>query len=68
MNKLKDANSRKSPANINVGELGELNARVVRRIQAMTPTELFASVVATGIYTSDGKLTKEYGGTGSAKR
>jgi len=67
MNKVKDVNLRKPHTGINVGELGELNARVVRRIQAMSTAELFDTVVAAGIYTSDGKLTKEYGGT-PAKR
>ena len=48
--------------------LGEVNARIVRMMRAMSPKELFQSLVATGIYTPEGKLTKEYGGTAVAKR
>lgn len=49
-------------------ELGALNARIVRKMQGMKPAELLGYVVASGIYTPDGKLTKEYGGTGVARR
>ncbi|HTB64396.1 MAG TPA: hypothetical protein VK737_12500 [Opitutales bacterium] len=58
---------RRPPLAINENELGELNARVARSIQSMTPKELFKSVVAAGIYTPAGKLTKEYGGTAKRK-
>jgi hypothetical protein len=42
--------------------LRELHERVLKRVRAMTPKEGFQSLVASGIYTSDGKLAKEYGG------
>ncbi len=43
-------------------ELLELHERVVRRVRKMTPKEGFKSLIASGIYTPDGKLAKEYGG------
>jgi hypothetical protein len=47
---------------------GELYSRVLKKIQKMSNDELFASMVATGIYTESGKLTKEYGGRARAKK
>ena len=41
-------------------ELLELHERVVKRVRKMTPKEGFKSLIASGIYTADGKLTKEY--------
>jgi len=43
-------------------ELLELHKRVLARVRKMTPEEGFRSLVASGIYTPDGKLAKEYGG------
>lgn len=48
------ANSRK--------ELLELHERVLERVRKMTPKEGFQSLIASGIYTPDGNLAKEYGG------
>lgn len=48
------ANSRK--------ELLELHERVLERVRKMTPKEGFQSLIASGVYTPDGKLAKEYGG------
>jgi len=44
------------------GELLELHGRVLKRVRKMTPERGFRSLVASGIYTRDGKLAKEYGG------
>ncbi|HWQ91615.1 MAG TPA: hypothetical protein VN673_08085 [Clostridia bacterium] len=43
-------------------ELLDLHKRVLERVRKMTPEEGFRSLVASGIYTPEGKLTKEYGG------
>ncbi len=43
-------------------ELLELHKRALERVRKMTPEEGFRSLVASGIYTPDGKLAKEYGG------
>jgi len=43
-------------------ELLELHERVLARVRKMTPKEGFQSLIASGIYTPDGKLAKEYGG------
>jgi len=43
-------------------ELLELHARVIKRVRTMTPKEGFQSLIASGIYTRNGKLTKEYRG------
>ena len=43
-------------------ELLELHKRVLERVRAMSPEEGFQSLVASGIYTPDGQLAKEYGG------
>ena len=43
-------------------ELLELHERVVKRVRKMTPKEGFKSLIASGIYTRNGKLTKEYRG------
>jgi hypothetical protein len=43
-------------------ELLELNRLVVERVRKMTADEGFRSLVASGIYTPEGKLAKEYGG------
>jgi hypothetical protein len=43
-------------------ELLELHRRVLERVRKMTPDEGFRSLVASGIYTPEGKLAKEYGG------
>ena len=43
-------------------ELLDLHKRVLDHVRKMTPEEGFKELVASGIYTADGKLTKEYGG------
>jgi hypothetical protein len=43
-------------------ELLELHKRVLERVRKLTPEEGFRSLVASGIYTPDGQLAKEYGG------
>jgi hypothetical protein len=43
-------------------ELLELHERVLKRVREMTPNEGFQSLIASGIYTDEGKLAKEYGG------
>lgn len=43
-------------------ELLHLHQRVLKRVRKMTPEEGFRSLVASGIYTPEGKLAKEYGG------
>lgn len=43
-------------------EVLDLHQRVLDRVQKMTPEEGFRSLVASGIYTPEGKLAKEYGG------
>ena len=43
-------------------ELRKLHERLLERLDKMTPEGGFQTLVASGIYTPDGKLTKEYGG------
>jgi hypothetical protein len=43
-------------------EMLELHERVLKRVRRMTSKEGFQSLIASGIYTPDGKLAKEYGG------
>jgi hypothetical protein len=43
-------------------DLLELHRRALERVRKMTPEEGFRSLIASGIYTPDGKLAKEYGG------
>ena len=43
-------------------ELLELHERVVTRVRKMTSKQGFKSLIASGIYTPDGKLAKEYSG------
>ena len=43
-------------------EFRELYDRVVRKITAMSSKQRLATMVRAGIYTKDGKLTKQYGG------
>ncbi|MDA1277958.1 MAG: hypothetical protein O2960_28520 [Verrucomicrobia bacterium] len=43
-------------------ELLAFHDRVVKRVRKMTPQQGFQSLIASGIYTPDGKLAKEYGG------
>lgn len=38
----------------------DLHALVLSRVRKMTPEQGFRSLIASGIYTSDGKLAKEY--------
>jgi len=60
-----DSKTNKPEANgsvLSAKELLELHERVLKRVRGMTPKEGFQSLIASGIYTPDGKLTKEYGG------
>jgi len=43
-------------------EFRELYDRVVKKITAMSSKQRLATMVRAGIYTKDGKLTKQYGG------
>ncbi len=43
-------------------ELKALYGRVVKKIAAMSPNQRLATMVRAGIYTKNGKLTKQYGG------
>jgi hypothetical protein len=43
-------------------ELLELHKRALEQVRRMTPEEGLRSLVASGIYTPEGKLAKEYGG------
>jgi len=47
---------------LSANELLELHERVLKRVREMTPKEGFQSLIASGIYTPEGKLAKEYGG------
>lgn len=51
-----------SNVSLSRSDLLNLHKRVLDRVRKMTPDEGFQSLVASGIYTSDGKLAKEYGG------
>lgn len=62
-----DANAKEQQPEVNGAansrkELLELHERVLARVRKMTPKQGFQSLVASGIYTPDGKLAKEYGG------
>lgn len=50
------------PAGLPRHELLGLHRHALERVRKMSPEEGFRSLVASGIYTPDGKLTKEYGG------
>ncbi len=43
-------------------ELKALYDRVVKKVAAMSPDQRLATLIRAGIYTKDGKLTKQYGG------
>jgi len=43
-------------------ELQELHVRVLKRVRGMSIAEGFQTLIDSGIYTTDGKLAKEYGG------
>lgn len=43
-------------------ELLDLHKRLLQEVREMTPEEGFKDLVASGIYTPEGKLAKEYGG------
>ncbi len=55
-------NTETNGAILSRSELLKLHDRVVERMRRMTPEEGFKTLVASGIYTPDGKLAKEYGG------
>jgi len=38
--------------------------RTVRKASAMSPEQLFSTMVRAGVYTKSGKLRKQYGGRG----
>jgi hypothetical protein len=40
----------------------EVHRRVVEEVRKMTPEQGFQDLIASGIYTSGGKLAKKYGG------
>jgi hypothetical protein len=60
--------SRKEVPRASFDDTEALYARVLAKVKRMSGKEIFESMVATGIYTPEGKLTKEYGGTAVAKR
>jgi hypothetical protein len=43
-------------------DLLDLHERVLDQVRKMTAHQGFRSLIASGIYTPDGKLAKEYGG------
>jgi len=43
-------------------ELKALYDRVVKKVAAMSPDQRMATMIRAGIYTKDGRLTKQYGG------
>ena len=43
-------------------DLMDLHERLLEEIRKMTPAEGFRSLIASGIYSPEGKLAKEYGG------
>jgi len=43
-------------------EVRSLVDRVIKKASAMSPDELFGTLVRAGIYTKNGKLRKAYGG------
>ena len=60
-----DAKAKKRETNgsvLSAKDLLELHERVLRRVRKMTPKQGFQSLIASGIYTAEGKLAKEYGG------
>jgi hypothetical protein len=48
-------------------DLGPFFAGVLEEMRRTPSEELFKTMVASGIYTESGKLTKEYGGTAKRK-
>ncbi len=43
-------------------DLLEVHRLVLEEVRKLTPEEGFKDLVASGIYTAEGKLAKEYGG------
>jgi hypothetical protein len=43
-------------------EMRSLVDRVIKKASAMSPNELFGTLVRAGIHTKNGKLRKAYGG------
>jgi hypothetical protein len=43
-------------------QVSAIHAKVLSNVKKMSTKQLFASLVATGIYTKEGKLTAHYGG------
>ena len=43
-------------------ELLDVHRRVIEEVEKMTPEQGFKDLIASGIFTPDGKLAKEYGG------
>lgn len=43
-------------------EMRSLVDRAIKKASAMSPSELFGTLVRAGIYTKSGKLRKAYGG------
>lgn len=44
------------------------HARLMAELRAMTPDELFQTLVDAGIYTPDGQLTEHYRDDGDSKK
>jgi hypothetical protein len=42
--------------------LPESHRKVLDQLDKMTSKQIFQTLIDSGIYTADGKLTKEYGG------
>lgn len=46
----------------------EAHARLMARLEKMTPAEFFQTLVDAGIYTPDGELTEHYRDDGGSKK
>src|SRR5438552_4062483 len=60
-----DTNTNRPETNgsiLSAKELLELHERVLKRVREMTPNEGLQSLIASGIYTPEGILAKDYGG------
>jgi len=52
--------AKKQPAAGFQARRAKVYARVVRDMRSRTPKEVFATIMAAGIYTKSGRLTKPY--------
>lgn len=48
-------------------KLLEIHKQVLKEVRAMTKEEGFKSLIKSGIYTPDGQLAPEYGGSAAQK-